>query len=69
MHGGHFETLADVVQHYNEMDDPPLIGHREELLLPLLWTEEQVADVVSFLESLQGAPMDPEWMEQPSSPL
>ena len=69
MHGGHFDTLQEVVEHYNDMDDPPLSGHREELLQPLMWSEDQVADVVAFLESLQGAPLDPSLLEQPPSPL
>lgn len=68
MHGGHFETLFEVVQHYNQMDDRPLIGHREELLLPLFWTDDQVSDVVEFLKSLQGAPIDPSLLSQPESP-
>jgi cytochrome c peroxidase len=68
MHGGHFETLFEVVQHYNEMDDRPLIGHREELLLPLFWTDDQVSDVVEFLKSLQGAPIDPSLLSQPEAP-
>ena len=69
MHGGHFDTLTEVVQHYSDMNDPPLVGHREELLLPQLWTEEEVAQVVAFLESLQGEPIDPALMSQPDSPL
>ena len=69
MHGGHFATLTEVVQHYNQMDDRPIIGHREELLLPLFWTDTQVGQVVAFLESLQGAPLNPELLSQPESPL
>ncbi len=69
MHGGHFETLTEAVQHYSDMDDPPLIGHREELLLPQLWTDDEIAQVVAFLESLQGEPIDPELLSQPDSPL
>jgi len=68
MHGGHFDTLQEVVEHYNDMDDPPPSGHREELLFPLMWDEQQMADVVAFLESLQGAPIDSELLEQPTSP-
>ena len=68
MHGGHFETLTEVVQHYNQMDDRPVIGHREELLLPLFWTDQQVSDVVAFLESLQSDPIDPALMVQPTTP-
>jgi hypothetical protein len=51
------------------MDDPPPIGHREELLLPREWTEDQIADLVAFLESLQGQPMDESLLGQPDSPL
>ena len=69
MHGGHFETLTEVVEHYNQMDDPPLSGHREELLLPLLWDDQQVEDMVAFLESLQGGTIDESLTVQPSSPL
>ena len=69
MHGGHFDTLAEVVEHYSDMNDPPLVGHREELLLPQLWTEEEIAQVVAFLESLQGMPIDSRLLSQPDSPL
>ncbi len=69
MHGGHFGTLNEVVEHYNQMDDPPLSGHREELLLPLFWDTQQVEDMVAFLESLQGAPIDNALKVQPDSPL
>jgi cytochrome c peroxidase len=69
MHGGHFETLTDVVRHYSEMDDPPPIGHREELLLPRNWDEGQIADLVAFLASLQGQPMAESLLSQPVSPL
>ena len=69
MHGGHFADLTEVVTHYSEMDDPPLVGHREELLMPQLWDDEQIASVVAFLESLEGAPLDSSLLEQPDSPL
>jgi cytochrome c peroxidase len=69
MHGGHFESLTGVVRHYNEMDDPPPIGHREELLLPRGWSDAEVADLVAFLESLQGQPIDESLLNQPVSPL
>jgi len=69
MHGGHFETLTDVVRHYSDMDDPPPIGHREELLLPRGWSDAEIADLVAFLESLQGRPIDDSLLNQPESPL
>jgi cytochrome c peroxidase len=69
MHGGHFDNLTDVVTHYSDMDDPPLVGHREELLLPQMWTAEEIASVVAFLESLEGKPMDSKLLKQPASPF
>lgn len=69
MHGGHFSTLFDAVDHYNKMDDLPRVGHREELLLPLYWTDEQVMDVVEMLIALEGQPLDPALMVAPESPL
>jgi cytochrome c peroxidase len=69
MHGGHFETLTDVVRHYSDMNDPPLSGHREPLLLPLDWSDEQIADLVAFIESLQGQPIDESLLSQPVSPF
>ncbi len=69
MHGGHFPTLFEAVDHYNKMDAPPRVGHREEFLLPLFWSEEQVRDVVAMLVALEGEPLDASLMEAPSSPL
>jgi cytochrome c peroxidase len=69
MHGGHFPTLSDVVDHYNKMDDLPRVGHREELLLPLYWSDEEVADMVALLLTLEGEPLDSTLMEAPVSPL
>jgi len=68
MHGGHFSDLTEVVTHYSEMDDKPLVGHREELLFPLYWDETQVAQMVAFLETLEGAPLDPGLTSQPDTP-
>ncbi|MCB9742075.1 MAG: hypothetical protein H6741_09250 [Alphaproteobacteria bacterium] len=58
MHGGHFETLTEVVEHYNAVQELPVQGHREELLLPLGLSDRDIADLVAFLESLSGAPLD-----------
>jgi cytochrome c peroxidase len=69
MHGGHFADLTEVVNHYNDMDDRPPIGHREELLFPLDWSDQDVLQMVSFLESLEGAALAPALLEQPTSPI
>ena len=69
MHGGHFDTLTEVVEYYNELDETPTMGHREESLLPLDLSAEAIADVVAFLESLSGSAVDASLLEQPASPL
>jgi len=69
MHGGHFDTLTEVVEFYSELEELPSVGHRENFMEPLEWDDEQIADVVAFLESLQGAPLPPDLTEAPESPL
>ena len=69
MHGGQFATLTDVVSYYNRLDQQPQFGHREDLMVELEWSDEQVAQVVAFLESLTGAPLDPELLGPPASPI
>jgi cytochrome c peroxidase len=49
MHGGHFETLEEVVTHYSDMNDPALQGHTEDFLQPRNWSKEEIEDVISFL--------------------
>lgn len=69
MHGGQLETLADVVRFYNELDQEVTVGHREELLVPLLLDEQDVADIVAFLEALTGPGPDAALLAAPDSPL
>lgn len=52
MHGGHFETLEEVVQFYITLGEEPVQGHREELVMRQDWSPEEVAALVSFLEML-----------------
>ena len=54
MHGGHFETLDEVVLHYVEIRELPLHGHREEVLIERDLSKRDRADLVAFLESLSG---------------
>jgi cytochrome c peroxidase len=58
MHDGRFATLADVVRFYSKLPGGPPVGHREETLLPLDLNEQEVLDLVAFLESLEGTPVD-----------
>lgn len=55
MHGGHFETLEEVVEHYDQIKELPLHGHREEILLELGLSGADRRALVAFLESLTGA--------------
>lgn len=52
MHGGHFETLEEVVQFYINADETPIQGHREELLVQQDWSQEEIDALVAFLEML-----------------
>jgi cytochrome c peroxidase len=65
MHGGHFDTLEDVVRFYSELDETVELGHREETLVELDLTEAEIADLVAFLESLTGAEPDPTLLAPP----
>ncbi|MCB9888897.1 MAG: hypothetical protein H6836_04920 [Planctomycetes bacterium] len=58
MHDGRFATLEEVVDHYVRMDDTPAVGHREESLQPLRLDAGGRADLVAFLRSLTGPPID-----------
>jgi len=52
MHDGSKATLEDVVRFYSDLPGVASVGHREDSLIPLALTETQIADLVSFLESL-----------------
>jgi cytochrome c peroxidase len=69
MHGGHFETLEEVVEFYAELDGRATVGHREESLEPFELTESEKDDLVAFLESLNGEPVPEALESQPDSPL
>lgn len=68
MHTGDFESLADVVQHYDIGGAPngTFDGIRDELIRPLSLTASQRADLVAFLMTLEGEPLDPALLEPPA---
>ena len=68
MHGGHFDTLEEVVQFYIFLDEVPMLGERDSRLQPLDLSPRDAADLVAFLESLTGAPPDEALFDPPSSP-
>jgi cytochrome c peroxidase len=69
MHGGQFETLEQVVAFYSTLPGTARVGHREEMLEPLGLSEQEIADVVAFLETLTGEPVDDDLTTQPASPI
>jgi cytochrome c peroxidase len=52
MHSGRFATLAEVVRHYSELNLDRLHADGEAILKPLRLSEQEIADLVAFLESL-----------------
>jgi len=65
MHAGQFETLAEVLRHYNEAPEAPA-GHHEIEALNL--SETQLGQLEAFLRTLTG-PIDSEarWLEAPDA--
>lgn len=56
MHGGHFDTLDEVVAFYNDPGDYEGPGHREELLEQRGWSDDDQAALVAFLTALSDDP-------------
>ncbi|MBL8915607.1 MAG: hypothetical protein JNM17_33220, partial [Archangium sp.] len=56
-HGGQLKTLKDVVWFYNQGGDHAGFGEVSTFMVPLGLSDEEQADLVSFLESLTGAPI------------
>ena len=53
-HDGRFLTLAEVLQHYNELQQPAAVGRTEATLRPLGLTSAELKDLEAFLLSLHG---------------
>ena len=68
MHGGHFDTLDDVVRFYVFLDEAPVFGTRDPRLQPLDLSPEDAADLVAFLESLTGTAPPAALFDPPESP-
>jgi cytochrome c peroxidase len=52
MHNGSLATLRDVVRHYSELNEERLHADGERILRPLRLSEQEISDLVAFLESL-----------------
>lgn len=66
MHNGMLETLADVVEFYNQGGgENEFAANKSDLIQPLGLTDDEKADLVAFLESLSG---DEILIEEPDLP-
>ncbi len=52
MHNGSLATLRDVVKFYSELNEERLHADGEKILKPLRLSDQEIADVVAFIESL-----------------
>lgn len=68
MHGGHFESLQEVVEFYAELDNQVLVGHREESLEKFDLSDSETDDLVAFLKALSGESVPEKLKKQPDSP-
>ena len=65
MDAGQFETLADVLKHYNTAPEA-LLGHSE--IHPLHLSETQTAQLIAFLKTLSGPlATSQEWLNSPNA--
>ena len=55
MHGGHFNTLEEVIEHYSGLEESALQGHSDEVLAPLNWTDSEVEAMIAFLQLLDDS--------------
>jgi cytochrome c peroxidase len=70
MHDGRFASLRDVIRFYSTEAGTTQSGHHPETILrPLQLSEEAMNDLIAFLESLTGVPVDSHLLKQPESPL
>ncbi len=60
MHQGQFESLERVVHYYSTLEGAVQAGHhaQETLLVPLNLTEQEQADLIAFLRSLNSPDVD-----------
>lgn len=68
MHEGQFATLRDVLRFYSTRENAVPAGHhpQETILKPLKLTNEQIDDLLAFLETLTDQQIaDPQWLTPP----
>jgi len=64
-HDGSATTLEAVMEHYRS---PPasVSGRTEHELSPLALSDEELSQIVAFLESLDADPIDEHWITPPA---
>lgn len=70
MHQGQLANLTEVVRFYDTLEGS--VGrshHQEQILVPLGLGPNGQSDLLAFLASLEGQPLDPELMRAPATPL
>jgi cytochrome c peroxidase len=69
MHEGQYATLRDVFEHYSTLKDAVQFGHhQDQLLVPLILTDEEMGDLEAFLHALTDEDIDEQWRNPPDSP-
>ncbi len=67
MHAGQYATLRDVIEGYDYAhDEAPAGATKDSDIVALNLTDAEVSDLVEFLESLTGEPVDPGLAARPS---
>ena len=59
MHNGALASLRDVIRHYSEVDEDRLHADGELLIRPLRLRDDEIDDLVNFLETLTAGPVEP----------
>ena len=66
MHQGQFATLREVLRYYSTLEGTVPAGHHgEQVIRPLHLGDDEIEDLVAFLETLNGAGLPPELREPP----
>lgn len=69
MHQGQFPDLASVLRFYDTREGASVTSHHQEQILePLRLSDQAFDDLLAFLASLEGRPLDPALLEAPVAP-
>jgi hypothetical protein len=61
--------LRDVMEYYSTLEGAAVPLHPEKILVPLELSDQDIDDLIAFLESLSDVELDPRLMRRPDSPL